>query len=280
MQNDATARRTEASELSFVEVSDGTRIAYRRSGAAGKPKVLLIHSLALDGTVWDGVTEILQNDAEIIRVDCRGHGASDKPAGPYSVERFADDLGELLQQVGWDEAVIGGCSMGGCVAQAFAARHASRTRALLLVDTTAWYGPNAPQDWHGRAGKARSDGLASMAQFQTTRWFGDAFRETHPDAVRRYMDVFIENDIDAYASTCAMMGDLDLRASSKGIEVPTGVVVGEEDYAAPPRMAEELAGLIEGATLTILPKARHLTPIECPGPIAAQIMELTVRTFK
>jgi 3-oxoadipate enol-lactonase len=277
MQNKAIAQEIASTELSFATVSDGTRLAYRRSGRPGRPKVLLLHSLALDGTVWDGVAEELDDDAEVIRVDCRGHGASDKPPGPYSVDLLADDAADILALLGWDAVIVAGCSMGGCIAQAFAARHPTWAAAVALIDTTAWYGPTARADWDGRAEKARADGFASMAQFQTTRWFGDAYREKHPDIVRRYIKIFSANDIDAYASTCRMMGALDLRVAASAIKVPTAVIVGEEDYAAPLAMAEALQGLVEGSTLTILAKARHLTPIECPGPIAAEIRELAAR---
>ncbi|MGO7939546.1 alpha/beta fold hydrolase, partial [Rhizobium ruizarguesonis] len=90
----------------------------------------------------------------------------DKPAGPYDIERFGDDIADLMGELGWSDAVVAGCSMGGCVAQAFAARHPELVRAMLLIDTTAWYGANAPAEWRVRAAKARSEGLASMAEFQ------------------------------------------------------------------------------------------------------------------
>ncbi|MGO7909904.1 hypothetical protein AB9E09_35100, partial [Rhizobium leguminosarum] len=63
----------------------------------------------------------------------------------------------------------------------------------------------------GAGEKARSEGLASMAEFQATRWFGDRFRMAHPAQVQHAMSVFTANDIDAYAATCAMLGDADLR---------------------------------------------------------------------
>ena len=105
--------------------SDGIGLAYRRSGRPGGPRVVLIHSLALDASVWDRVVGRLE-DADIVTMDCRGHGRSDKPAGPYDVERFGDDIADLMGELGWSDAVVAGCSMGGCVAQAFAARHPER----------------------------------------------------------------------------------------------------------------------------------------------------------
>lgn len=273
MSKIATRAREPASGVEYARTSDGIRLAYRRYGQPGKPRIVLIHSLALDASVWDGVVERLDG-ADIVCVDCRGHGKSDKPAGPYRVERFGDDIADLMEEFGWNDAVVVGCSMGGCVAQAFAARHPKLVRAMLLIDTTAWYGANAPKEWRARAAKARDEGLASMAEFQATRWFGDHFRMGNPDLVQHAMSVFTANDIDAYEATCAMLGDADLRSYLPDFRFPVAVVVGEEDYATPVETARELAASISGASLTVFPAARHLTPIECPDQIAAAIAGL------
>ncbi len=259
---------------------DGIRIAYRltRSRAAEPARVVLVHSLALDATIWDAVVARLVGEAEVVAIDCRGHGCSERPPGPYTIEMFGDDVADVLDHLQWRDAVVAGCSMGGCVAQAFAARHPSRTQGLVLIDTTAWYGPEAPAEWRKRAATARAGGLAAMAGFQTTRWFGDRFREEHPERVKTAMDVFTSNDLECYAATCAMLGDADLRAELPGFRFPVAVVVGEEDHATPIAAAEYLRDSIAGATLKVLPGARHLTPIECPDAICAEIRALIGRT--
>ena len=96
--------------------------------------------------------------------DCRGHGTSDKPAGPYTVELFARDLADLLDHVGWQSAVVAGASMGGCIALAFAAAYPARTAALGLIDTTAWYGAEAPQQWAERGARAADAGMAGTGR--------------------------------------------------------------------------------------------------------------------
>lgn len=262
---------------SLLQVSDSAMIAYRRSGTAGKPRIVLIHSLALDAGVWDEVVARLAADAEVLAIDCRGHGRSSRLSGPFSLERFSDDIAELLDHLGWDETIVAGCSMGGCVAQAFAARHSARVRALLLIDTTAWYGADAPSEWRKRAIKARTDGLASMAEFQVTRWFGDRFREDHPARVKNVMEVFTANDIESYVATCEMLGDADLRPFLGTFRFPAAIIVGEEDYATPIQAARDLQTAISGASLTILPSARHLTPIECPDAIVDAVKGLIER---
>jgi 3-oxoadipate enol-lactonase len=264
--------------VELAPTRDGTRIAYTLHGDRNaKQRAVLVHSVALDREFWRPVAERLAPKAAVLTYDCRGHGASDKPGGPYTVELFADDLAELMDHVGWPSALVAGASMGGMVSLAFAAIYPERTAALGLIDTTAWYGPDGAKDWAGRADKAVREGLGSLVEFQTARWFGDAFHAEHPDAVKRCVDVFLRNDLDAYGEACRMLGRADMRSALPRLETPTAVLVGEEDYASPPAMAEALHRGIAGSTFTLLPKARHLTPLEQPDAIAAELEALMAR---
>lgn len=261
------------------KTSDGCSIAFRVRPARkpGAPRIALIHSLALDGSIWDGVAARLEGQAEILTYDCRGHGRSGREAVSFTTDLFARDLAELLDHVGWRTAAVAGCSMGGCVAQAFAGLYPSRVSALGLIDTTAWYGPDAPKTWRERAAAARSKGLAALTDFQATRWFGDHFRAAHPEVVQATNQIFLATDMDCYVATCIMLGDADLRPHLPSLRMPVAVIVGEEDYATPVAMARQLHEAISGSTLAILPGARHLTPIECPEEIAAQFLALCQR---
>jgi 3-oxoadipate enol-lactonase len=262
----------QAPESEGVAVArDGTRIRYTlRDRGRGARRVVLVHSLAMDRTFWQPVADLL-TDASVLTYDCRGHGASDKPAGPYTVDLFAQDLSDLLDHVGWPTALVAGASMGGCIAIAFAAAYPKRVAGLGLFDTTAWYGAEAPKQWAERADQAVEKGIASLVGFQTTRWFGDAFRASHPDVVKQCVDVFLRNDLKAYAETCRMLGAADKRSALAGFTMPTAVVVGEEDYATPLAMAEALHRDIAGSSLTVLHGARHLTPLEEPERVAAAL---------
>ena len=193
--------------------SDGCTISYTLQGVreGPAPRLALIHSLALDRSVWDGVVERLGAKAEILTYDARGHGRSGHPHMEYTAELFGRDLGELLDHIGWDSAAVAGCSMGGCVAQAFAGLYPARAQALALIDTTAWYGPEAPKQFRDRAAAAKAKGMQGLIDFQVGRWFSDKFAPAHAPLVKRATDVFLANDFECYASTCALLGDADLR---------------------------------------------------------------------
>lgn len=254
----------------YATTRDGARIFYSLSGQTGSPRrVALLHSLAMDHTFWAPIAERLQNEAAVLSVDCRGHGRSDKPAGPYTVEQFADDLADLFNHLGWDKAVVAGASMGGCVSLAFAIRHPQRVTGVGLFDTTACY--CAPAPWEERAQKALVEGLASLTDFQQTRWFSDRFRAENPAVVKAALDVFLANELPAYAETCRMLGACDLRPNLGAIKVPARIIVGSEDYATPIPMAQTMHEGIVGSTMEIVEGARHLSPLEIPDKIADEL---------
>lgn len=266
--------RTEA-----FTTSDGCDIAFtlRSAAVAGSPRLVLIHPLGLDGTIWNQVAQQLNGRVELLTYDCRGHGRSGRAAMPFTTDLFAADLAQLLDHLDWPIVTLAGCSMGGCVAQAFAARYPLRLNALGLIDTTAWYGVDAPQKWRERIEAIRARGLKGMLEFQSQRWFSDAFRQRQPAAVARVNDILLRNDVECYAATCIMLGDADLRGLQSSVRVPVAIVVGEEDYATPVAMSQQMHAAMPGSTLKILPGVRHLAPIEAPEHVSLQLLKLLER---
>ncbi|MGE0799374.1 MAG: alpha/beta fold hydrolase [Lautropia sp.] len=263
-----------------IHTDDGCPIAVRelRAGAPSVPVVILIHALAMDGSMWSRVAHALRGAARVLAVDCRGHGRSGKPAGPYTTQRLADDVRQVADALDAGPLILGGCSMGGMVAQAFAGRWPDRVAGLLLVDTTAWYGADAASAWQARATKAGSEGLAALIPFQRERWFSEPFVDSDPAVLAEAIDVFLRNDLRAYAAACRMLGAADERETISRYRGPAAVLVGEHDRATPPAMAADLAARIEGASLSVLPAARHFTPFETPRPIAAALDALLMKT--
>lgn len=253
----------------FVSTDDGTKIRYVEwSNQNAIKRAVLIHSLAMNAEFWEPTVNALGPDWSVIAVDCRGHGQSGKPAGPYSVELFARDVASVMDDAGWHDAVIGGASMGGCVALSFAETHASRTSGLFLIDTTSWYGQSAIDDWEERGQKAVNSGMDSMIGFQKTRWFSESFVDQNGTTVDAAIAVFLMNKPDAYLETCRMLGRFNHSKALVNISIPCKIVVGEEDYATPVSMATVMHEAISGSTLTIIPSVRHFTPLEVPDKIA------------
>lgn len=240
-------------------------IAYRlRSPLTEKsPRLVLIHALAMDSSQWTEFASHVPQDWGLLIPDCRAHGDSFGPPGPYTIKAFSHDLAELMKAIGWEKSVVAGCSMGGCIAQAMAIDYPELVEDLILIDTTAYYGNHAASKWEQRSTTAIRDGLKALLPFQLERWFTDEFVSANPEIVARCEDVFIKNNPHHYAEVCKALAEVDLRTQLNQIRARTLVIVAEHDYATPLSMAQEMAWNISGAELVILKNAKHFAPIEC-----------------
>ena len=245
-------------------------LAFDRHGSG--PALVLLHSLALDRTLWDGMLPHLADRFTVLTPDLPGHGRSPALAA-MSIESMAEAVAELVRAEADPPATVVGLSLGGCVAQALAAGSPELVGGLGLVDTTCWYGETAPADWEARAQRARTDGLESLAGFQLARWFSPGFADTAPGVGEQLLEVFRATDLDAYVATCRAMGAMDLRDRIPAITVPTSIVVGADDPATSPEHAREMHRLIPGSTLRVIPRCSHLSAVERPAEVAAVLDE-------
>ncbi|HEY0535499.1 MAG TPA: alpha/beta fold hydrolase [Actinoplanes sp.] len=246
-------------------------LSYRRYGQ-GDP-VVLLHPLALNGAVWGEFADRLSEQADVIAPDARGHGNSPWDGRAFTVEDLADDLRRLLDALGIAAAHLVGLSMGGSTAVTFAGRHPDRVRSLLLADTTAWYGRDAPTKWAGRAATAVNTPRERQLPFQLERWFTEHFRRRGASAIDRVVDAFLQTDGAAHGEACRALGGLDARPLLADISAPTLVLTGVEDYATPPAMGAAIADGVPRGKAEVLPGLRHLSLIERPE-LAGRVTEL------
>ena len=125
----------------FCTTGDGIRIAYRFDGPADQPVLLLSNSIGTDLSMWDPQIEGLTEHFQVLRYDSRGHGASDVPAGPYSVDRLGRDVIELLDSLNISRVHFLGLSLGGIVGQWLGIHAPERIDRLILSNTSSYLGP-------------------------------------------------------------------------------------------------------------------------------------------
>lgn len=220
--------------------------------------VVLLNSLGTSLLSWAPVAE--QLGLPLFRYDMRGHGLSDAPPGPYSIEMLAEDLIGLLDALDVERAVLCGLSIGGMVATQTAAMAPERVRGLVLCDTTLKM--PEPAMWTERARQAREEGLDALADAAIERWFTPEFRKT-PFA-RGIRNMVARTSPEGYAGCCEAIGSMDLEEAARSIRVPTRVFVGEHDPATPVAAAEAICAQIPQAQLTVMPGLYHLGCIERP----------------
>lgn len=244
---------------------------YAVEGSKDKPCLVFVNSLGSDLRIWDEVVGHFINDFKVVRYDNRGHGLTDAPTPPYSLDDFVRDLVGLLDGLEIKEATLCGLSVGGLIAQGLAINYPDRVRALVLADTAMRIGSLA--SWDERIATVQESGLTKLAAPSMERWFTAAFREHRAVDVEGYANMLLRNPAHGYLGTCFALRDADLTEKAPKIQKPTLVLCGDQDIATPPDLGRELAQAIPGACFSLIKEAAHLTCIERPEAMARQMGE-------
>lgn len=244
----------------------GITLNYEDTGGTGTP-ILLIHAFPLDSRMWQGQIKSLGGRFRLIAPDLKGFGASDAPsdAGSYSMDSYADELKGLLDHLGLQEAVVVGLSLGGYVVFALLRRHPQVIKALVLADTRAE--ADAPEGIEKRTAQQKqveSDGTAGLIEALPNALLSDATRSKKPDVVRRARELMDNPPQGFIGALEAMKNRPDSTETLSRIEVPTLVMVGENDTLTPPDAARKIHDRVKGSSLVVLPEAGHLSNLEAP----------------
>ncbi len=243
----------------------GAEIEYdvRGSGTA----LLLLHAFPLGLAMWEPQAQALETTCRVLRFDARGFGGSGFGDQPFSMERIADDAAELLDALAIERAVVGGCSMGGYAAFAFARRHPQRLAGLMLQDTRA--GADSQEAKANRlalASRVLAEGATAALDAFLPKLLGETSQRERPGLVTLVRDWILAAPPQAIADALhGLAAREDSRPTLGTIRVPTLVLVGEEDVLAPPTEAEPMAAAIAGARIERVPRAGHLANLENAG---------------
>jgi pimeloyl-ACP methyl ester carboxylesterase len=162
-----------------------------------------------------------------------------------------------------------GISLGGLVAQHFAATSATMVDKLVLLDTTPRYTGEARANWAVRAAAARRDGPASLLSMILKIWFTEPFVAADPPPVRLVRETFAACSGEGYALACEALGAADLLALTPRIAAPTLVICGADEGQAFRDAAAWLHANIAGSRLEIVASAAHASVLEQPARIEA-----------
>jgi len=244
-------------------------------GAPGEP-VLMIMGLAASSRLWYRLVPWIARRHRAILFDNRGTGASPAVRGRLTMAGMANDAISVLDAAGVDQAHVIGASMGGMIAQHVAIDHRDRVRSLVLACTTAGGRRGAPP-WRLVAASALRPLFGSRRTFPVVApvLYASATRAEHPDRIREDLDRRIEDNTSALTVYAQMgaIGRHDTRRRLGELDgLPTLVVHGLEDGLVPPERGRELADLIPGARLELIPACGHLLATDAEEATAGAIL--------
>jgi pimeloyl-ACP methyl ester carboxylesterase len=250
---------------------DGVAIGYTEQGRG--LAVVLVHGFANDRTLWQPQIAALAARYRIVAPDLRGFGGSSATDGrAVSMDEYADDIVMLLDHLGIPSAVVGGISLGGYVALAFALRHPQRLRGLVLANTRA--GADPPDCAPLRAEMVRT--VQARGAEAVVESYGDKpFRAHCPEPIKaRVRDAIRRQPVPGLVSgTLGMAQRPDRTAMLASIRVPTLVIHGTGDQFIPVSEAEAMHRAIAGSRYACLQGAGHLSSIDSAEAFNAELDE-------
>src|SRR3954462_7237570 len=253
----------------MLNVTSGDAVVFAEQQGSG-PALVLLHPFPANHKFWQPVLPQLSERYRVIMPDLRGSGESTAGDGPATMAKHAGDIERLCAHAGVNKAVFAGVSIGGYVLFEFWRRHAARVAGLVFCDTRAT--ADTPE---GRAGRLQSTkevkahGPAAFVPGMAPKLLGESTRKNRPDVARAAMAILNRSTV---AGITALQQGMAERPDSvptlRTINVPTLIMVGEEDTLTPVKDAEQMQQGIPGSRLVKIPAAGHFPPVEQPAAVA------------
>jgi pimeloyl-ACP methyl ester carboxylesterase len=259
-------RRVEVAGRTITYLEGGATVPV---GASERVRtLLLLHAFPFSAAMWRPQLWSAPSGWRFVAPDFRGFGpdAAGEEANNPTIDDFAADALDLLNALSIDNVVVAGLSMGGYVAFALLQRAPERVAGLMLADTRAT--ADSPE---GRAGRLamieRLDqyGVAAVVDEMMPKLLGPTTRAQQPSLAGSLRRLMLENSAKTVrAAILRLMARPDRTPWLSEVTCPTLIIVGQEDTLTPVGESRYMQERIDGARLSIVPSAGHMSNVEQP----------------
>jgi 3-oxoadipate enol-lactonase len=255
--------------MPFIHLSD-MKLHYEVNGSG--PPILLIHGLGSSSRDWEKQVESFVQEYQVITVDLRGHGQSDRPRGPYSIRMFAEDTVALIRELEVAPLHIVGISMGGMVAFELVVRFPELVRSLTIVNS---YPEMRVETLREHLQVWRRFLLLELLGTRGTSMMLGRHLFPFPEQAD-LREIFVrrwaENDKRAYRESLRAIINWDVEQHLAKIGCPVLVVASDKDYM-PLEEKQAYTARIPNAKLVVIENARHAVTAERPKQFNEALMK-------
>ncbi|HYE85852.1 MAG TPA: alpha/beta fold hydrolase [Vicinamibacterales bacterium] len=231
--------------------------------------LVLLHAFPIGANQWEPQMRCIPKGWRLITPDLRGFGGSTEidSLAALSIGDYADDVIDLLEELGIAKAVIGGCSMGGYATLALYQAAPQLSEGMVLANTRA--GADSPESRANRRNMLAlvdREGASGVARDMMSKLIGATTKASNSNAestLRRLIKQ--QSPVAIRAAIHRMMHRPDSTTLLSQVAVPALVITGAEDEMIPVEESRRMADAIPGATLIIVPGAGHLANVEQPA---------------
>ena len=254
---------------------------YEVFGQEARPWIVLIHGLGLRRETWRDHVPVLAKNYRVLTFDLYGHGESALPPETPSVQLFSEQIIDLMDELGIDNASMVGFSLGGMINRRLAMDHPKRVSSLVVLNSPHDRGEEAQRLVEERAADTSSGGPGATLDATIERWFTSEFREERPDIIAEIRHWVLANNPESYAACRKVLahGVKELIKPQPPISKPTLVITCENDSGSTPKMSYDIASEIDGAETIIVPHLQHMGLMEQPDLFTSPVNDFLNRTF-
>ncbi|RRN62581.1 alpha/beta fold hydrolase [Caulobacter sp. 602-1] len=263
----------------YMDLPGGVRAHYRDLGPRAAPAIVLVHGFSASTHAWDAWAKALSSDYRVVVLDLPGHGLTRAPPG-YAAGRDGFDtvVDGVTGKLGLTRFTLGGNSMGGGVAWAYALNHPDKVQRLVLVDAAGW--PTSKAGGASIFAILRNPlGRKLLRNIDTRPLVAQGLRAAYldprlvtPDLIDRYVDLArAPGHRDILLGLQTGPRRLATTADLSRIHVPTLVMFGQDDRLIPAADGEKFHKAIPGATLILYPGVGHVPMEQIPDRSVADL---------
>jgi len=252
---------------------DDVEIEVDSAGQTG-PAIVLVHGLGGSRKTWASLLPLLARSARVFAPDLRGCGDSTRGLAPWTLARAADDIEAVASELGLNDYVLVGHSLGGVIVEDLLVRRPPAVSAAVLISTSSRLSQQATDNWLRLADSVEARGFSESPASQA-RGYSEDFAAAHPDIVAEHARLSATTDRNVYAAQARAASSYDYTAALASVACPVLVVQGLADRLTPPGGSVLLhRALPAGARLEMIEGGGHNLPIEKPERIAELILSV------
>lgn len=233
-----------------------------------KPRIVFLHGVGLDRTMWDPVRDLLPDDA--VYLDLPGHGAQPVLKARTSLQELADDVASRLPD---GPIQLVGFSLGGLIAQRLAIDLPDKIISIVAASTVCQRSDEERAAVQQRLATAQQN-FGQSTQRSLERWYPEG-TGVPTELIEQTRNVLENNDHDSfvYAYEVFATADQELATQLQQIQQPVLAITGELDPGSTPDMSQRLIKAVPNGTMQIIPAARHMLPHDYPDEFIRHIKD-------
>jgi pimeloyl-ACP methyl ester carboxylesterase len=237
------------------------------------PPLFLIHGIGASRQTWHKALPSLAAHFTVVTYDLRGHGESPLPDGDFVLDDLVEDLEEMRQRSGFEQAHFAGHSLGGMIGPAYALKYPQHVLSVGLLSTAAFRTEDDSAKVGAVVSAMEKDGIAQVLPTLTNRWFTDEFIAAHPDVVEQRLQQVINTDPDVFLNVFRIYATTEMSPWIHKVTAPCLVLTGENDGGCSPRLNRQMDAALADSELVILPGYKHSLLLEAGAMVADHVIQ-------